>query len=78
MTVESQASKSAEPKTVDLKPKEANLCDVNSQLCDGDIHTVPLDLDIPTTTAAEKESMMSKVTFLFQENFCVRTIIPNK
>ena len=61
MSLESQTSKSADPKVVDLNTTEVNLCDVNSQLCDGDIHTVPLDLDIQTKSQPEKENLMTKV-----------------
>jgi hypothetical protein len=57
MTVDSQATKATEVQ----KSSEPNLCDVNSQLCDSDIHTVPLDLDIQTKTQPEKENLMSKV-----------------
>jgi hypothetical protein len=61
MTIESQTSKSTDPKVAELKTNEPNLCDVNSQLCDSDIHTVPLDLDIQTKSQPEKESLMAKV-----------------
>jgi hypothetical protein len=61
MTIESQTSKSADTKVAELKTNEVNLCDVNSQLCDSDIHTVPVDLDIQTKSQPEKENLMAKV-----------------
>ena len=50
----------AEAKTTP-RQAEPNLCDVNSQLCDGDIHTAPVDLDISTKSPPEKENLMARV-----------------
>ena len=61
MTVESQPTKSVNSRETQSKTNEPNLCDVNSQLCDGDIHTVPVDLDISTKSQPEKENLMTKV-----------------